>query len=84
MVSLTDINARLASIQKGIFHIQTDFDKIYTYLETLAIQIMSHLLLSPYLHREILENIKRGMAKHPELSLPNDPNQDIRDYYELL
>ena len=34
MVSLTDINARLASVQKGITCIQIDIDTIYTYLDT--------------------------------------------------
>ena len=36
MISLTNINARLASIQAGITHIQADVDKMYTYLEGLT------------------------------------------------
>ena len=37
-----------------------------------------------YLVREILENIKRGMAQHPWPALPNDCNQDIWSYYQLF
>ena len=58
MVSLTDINAKLASTQTGITHMQTYVDKIYTYLETLAIYTVSPPLLLPSSLREILENIK--------------------------
>ena len=47
MISLTDINARLASIWTGITHIQVDVANIYTYLETLATHIVFSLLLAP-------------------------------------
>ena len=58
-------------------HSQMDVDKIYTYLENLAINTVSPLLLTPPILTEILENIKRGMAQHPQLALPNDSNKDI-------
>ena len=41
MIMLPDINARLASIQTAITHIQRDVDKIYTYPESLATQTVS-------------------------------------------
>ena len=46
--------------------------------------IVSPLLLSTSTLKEIWESIKRGMAKHPHLPLPNDSNQDIWSYYKLL
>ena len=64
-------------------HRQTDVDKIYTYLETLATHTVSSLLLHPSTLREILENIKRGMAQCPQLPSPNDLNQEILSYYDL-
>ena len=36
MVSLTDINARLASIWTGISHIQIDVNTIYSYFDMLS------------------------------------------------
>ena len=45
MTYLSDINARLVSVQTEITHIQIDADKIYTYLEMLAKQTVSPLLL---------------------------------------
>ena len=56
MISLTEVSARLTSIQTGITHIQIDIDIMYTYLDT---------LLPPLTYREILENIKIGKAQHP-------------------
>ena len=45
----------------------------------------SYLFVSPIqLLETFLENIKRGMAQHPQLALPNYPNQDIGSYYEVL
>ena len=69
MAPLTDISARLAFVWKGITPIQIDFDKIYVYLDTLVTHTMSPLSLIPSTIREILENIKRGMAQHPWLAL---------------
>ena len=77
MVSLTDISARLASVQTEITHIQIDIDKIDTYLDILATHTVSPQLLPPSTLQEIMENIKRGMAQYPQLALPNDHNQDI-------
>ena len=45
---------------------------------------VSLLLLPPSTLNGILENIKRGMAQHPQLHLQNDPDQDIWSYYKLL
>ena len=40
------------------------------YLEILATHIMSPLLHSPFTLSEVLENIKKGMARHHHLVLP--------------
>ena len=77
MLSLTDNNARIASTQTRVICIQIDVENIYTYFEMLAIHTMSSLLLPPSTLRELLKNIKRGVAQHPQLALPNDPNKDI-------
>ena len=55
MLSLIDINARLASISTGIPKAQIDIDKIYTYLETLATHVIFPWLLPPSTLREVLE-----------------------------
>ena len=59
MVSMSDISARLASIQTGITYIQINFNKIYTYLDALIIHTVSPFLLPSSTLGEILENIKR-------------------------
>ena len=41
MVFMTTINARLASVWTGIPHIQTTVNKIFTYLETVAVSLLS-------------------------------------------
>ena len=59
MVSLTDINARLPSVQTGIAYIQTDIYKIYTFLDTLCTTYHVSSITSPFNPPgEILENIK--------------------------
>ena len=44
MVSLSDIYASLASLWTGITQIQIYVDRIYTYLETLAMHLFCFLL----------------------------------------
>ena len=77
MVSLTEISARLASEKTGITCKQIDINKNYTYLDTLVTQKVSPLLLPPQLLEKFWKNSKRGMAQHPWLALPNNPNKDI-------
>ena len=43
-----------------------------------------HLFHPPSTLRKISENFTRDMAQHSWLTLPNDPNQDIWNYYKLL
>ena len=57
---------------------------IYIYLYTLVAHTVSPLLLLPSTPREIWGNIKRGMAQHPQLASPNDPNKDTWSYYNLF
>ena len=47
LLSLTTINARLASIGKGIPYTEADMEKIYTCLEMLTIHTISPLLHPP-------------------------------------
>ena len=84
IVSMTDINARLASGWIWITCMQNDVDKMCTYLDTLVTHTMSPQLLHPSTCREILDYIKRGVEQHPWLALLNDPYQDILIYYKLL
>ena len=58
MMSLTDINSRLASIQTGINCIQVIISTTYTYLETLAFHPVSTLLPPPSNLREMLKKLK--------------------------
>ena len=46
--------------------------------------MVSSLILPPSTYKRDFRNIKRDMAQDPQLPLPNDPNQDIWGYYELL
>ena len=78
LLLLININDRLASVRTGITCIKTD--KMFTYLETLATHTISALLLPHSTLREVLENIKRGMAQHPHLALCDDPDNDIWSY----
>ena len=82
-MSLTDINARLTSIQTGITHIKVNVDNLHTYWK------YKPLILFPLFYptsdlREIKKSINGDMAQHPWPALPSDPDEDIWNYYELL
>ena len=77
MVSLTDISASLAYAWAENTCIQIDIDKMYTYLDILVTYNVSFTIV-PFTMKDILENIKWGMA------LSNDLSKDIWSYYELL
>ena len=63
MLSLTGINTRLAPIHTEITCIQTDVDKMYMYLEKLATNTVSPVLILPFTVEKVLQNIRRGMAQ---------------------
>ena len=56
------------------------YRQICTYLEMIATHTMSPLLHPPSTLREVLENIKRGIAEYSWLVIPNDLNEDIWIY----
>ena len=65
MLSLTDINARLASIRTRITHMEMNVDKIYTYLETFTTHTISPWFIHLSKLREVLENIKKRNSIAP-------------------
>ena len=67
----------LALVQTGITYIQIDVDKVYDYLDTLVTHTVFPLLQPPSILWKILETVKRVMAQHPHLALPNSPDKDI-------
>ena len=68
VVPLTDINARLVSIQTGVSCIQTDINEIYTYLEKQATYTVPLLYFSLQCSGKSKKKIKRGIAQHPQLA----------------
>ena len=59
------------------------------YLESLATHAVTHLLLLPSTLREVLVNIKKGMAQHPNLALLHDLSNIYiygvpMNYYEYI
>ena len=66
---------------------QTDVDKIFTYLETLATNTVSHFLLppsTPFYPLAHYGSITRGMEQYSGLALPNNCNRDIWSYSDLF
>ena len=76
MMSFTDINASLASIQRGITQIHVDVDNNFTYFWK-----QWPLILFPFVSSAFQPqgNVGQHYKRHP-----NDPEKDISYYCELL
>ena len=84
LLSLADVKARIAALNTAITDIQVDVDKVWNYLDALANHTVTPTLIPPLDIGQLISDVKEGMAIDPRLSLPNDSEEDIWRYSELL
>ena len=84
MAVITDARTAMSRLTLGLITLQENVKAIYEYMRVLATYRINSVMLPPHLLRGILERIQEDMKRNPRLRLPEDPNENIWKYYEII
>lgn len=77
------VTTSLHRLTTGILIINEQVNKLYEYLRVMATHKLNPLIINPTQLKIVLKEIQITLRAHPRLSLPQDPDKDIWDYYSI-
>ena len=81
---LTDMRMTLAQLSLGVISLQENVNAIYEYMRVLSTRRVNPLIIPPDSLRLVLAQAKEHMKRNPQLTLPEDPNINIWNYYSIM
>ena len=80
---MTDMRMTLARLTMGIMSLQENVNAIYKYMRVLSTRKVNPLIIPLDTLRQVLAQAK-DMKRNPQLTLPEDPNKNIWNYYTIM
>ena len=77
------VQAALQRLTTGILIINEQVNKLYEYMRVMATHKLNPLIVNPTQLKIVLKGIQQKLKSHPRLSLPQDPETNIWDYYSI-
>ena len=74
----------LAQLSLGLMSLQENVNAIYEYMRVLSTRRVNPLIIPPDSLRMVLAQAKEDMKRNPRLTLPEDPNINIWNYYSII
>ena len=84
VATLTDMRMTLAQLSLGLMSLQENVNAIYEYMRVLSTRRVNPLIIPPDSLRMVLAQAKENMKRNPRLTLPEDPNINIWNYYSIM
>ena len=84
VAALTDLRMTLAQLSLGLMSLQENVNAIYEYMRVLSTRRVNPLIIPPDSLRMVLAQAKEDMKRNPRLTLPEDPNINIWNYYSIM
>ena len=84
VAALTDLRMTLAQLSLGLMSLQENVNAIYEYMRVLSTRRVNPLIIPPESLRMVLAQAKEDMKRNPRLTLPEDPNVNIWNYYSIM
>ena len=84
VAALTDMRMTLAQLSLGLMSLQENVNAIYEYMRVLSTRRVNPLIIPPESLRIVLAQAKEDMKRNPRLTLPEDPNVNIWNYYSIM
>ena len=81
---MTDMRMTLARLTIGIMSLQENVNAIYEYMRVLSTRKVNPLIIPPDVLRQVLAQAKEDMKWNRWLTLPEDPNMNILNYYTIM
>ena len=84
VATLTDIRMTLAQLSLGLMSLQENVNAIYKYMRVLSTRRVNPLIIPPDSLQMVLTQAKEDRKRNPQLTLPEDPNINIWNYYSIM
>ena len=84
VAALTDMRMTLAQLSLGLMSLQENVNAIYEYMRVLSTRRVNPLIIPPDSLRMVLAQAKEDMKRNPRLTLLEDPNINIWNYYSIM
>ena len=84
VATLTKMRMTLAQLSLGLMSLQENVNAIYEYMRVLSTRRVNPLIIPPDSLRMVLAQAKEDMKRNPRLTLPEDPNINIWNYYTIM
>ena len=81
---LTDMRMTLVQLSLGLMSLQENVNAIYEYMRVLSTRSVNPLIIPPDSLQMVLAQAKEDMKRNPWLTLPEDPNINIWNYYSIM
>ena len=81
---LTDMRMMLTQLSLGVMSLQENVNAIYEYMRVLSTRRVNPLIIPSDSLQLVLAQAKEDMKRNPQLSLPEDPNINIWNYYSTM
>ena len=81
---LTEMRMMLAQLSVGVMGLQENVNAIYEYMRVLSTRRVNPLIIPPDSLQLVLAQAKEDMKRNPQLTLPEDPNINIWNYYSIM
>ena len=84
VAALTDMRMTLAQLSLGLMSLQENVNAIYEYMRVLSTRRVNPLIIPADSLQMVLAQAKEYMKRNPRLTLPEDPNINIWNYYSIM
>ena len=84
VAALTDMRMTLTQLSLGPMSLQENVNAIYKYMRVLSTRRVNPLIIPPDSLQVVLAQAKEDMKRNPQLTLPEDPNINIWNYYSIM
>ena len=74
----------LAQLSLGVMSLQENVNAIYEYMRVLSTRRVNPLIIPPNSLWLVLAQAKEDMKRNSQLTLPEDPNINIWNYYSII
>ena len=81
---ITDMRMTLAQLSLGVMSLQENVNAIYEYIRVLSTRRVNPLIIPPDSLQLVLAQAKEDMKRNPWLTLSEDPNINIWNYYSIM
>ena len=80
---IDNMQMRINHMYTAIYALKEDIDVLYENMRVLSTQLLNLLIMPPDILRRVLDQVKDGIHSNAQLTLSENPSQNIWAYYNI-